>query len=210
MRISTSPPKAPLTLLSQWATWIALSSLGIALGFLISWAVDPALSSRGVAPEVFRLASFVLLPGFTLGAVQWLFLRSLDGFALWAPLTAATFPFIAWGLLGAGFAAGEPGPPLEQIAGLAMGAAIFCTPTAFAQWLLLRQRFHRAALWILASDVGWFLAFCFLVYGPIAAYPPTDLGVPLVAGSVVAIQSAVTGFILLSLTPKVPQPPMGT
>jgi len=211
-------PRTPSKAAAQLLAWVILSAVGLSVGAVLLMVSNKIILAYEDATPIPKAGLYILeasrlltfgLPGLTLAVSQWVFLRPLKGLRLWILATAVTFPLVAIAILGASFAAAEPGPPFQQAIGLAVGTAIYCTPMAVVQWLLLRAHFQNAALWLPGSYFGWLFALGFLVYGATAVVSPSAHSFPTLAAALAAIQGAVTGVVLLSLKPKRSAPSPG-
>jgi hypothetical protein len=174
-----------------------VSTLGLALGL-----VGVALLGISLSILVF------VVPGITMGAAQWLFLRSLPGSRTWILGTSLGLPFLALGVaavvipyvLSTGPVFG--GPPMPATLALdprsSLVPAIFSIPLGLTQHAFLRRNFKRAGWWIPGTFVGWFVA-TLLLYPDYLNSTGTAWPIFLLA---LSIPPAITGTILLSLSPK--------
>jgi hypothetical protein len=177
--------------------WVVLSALSIPIAWNIAWAimsqivkvVGDTIKLRGQThiTEDF-LGFYVLLPvlGLVTGSLQYLLLRRyLPRMGWWIAAT-----FLGWLLvtvtLGffAFFALFSTTPPSPAL-GFVFASVFIGSSTALFQWLLLRQRVHRAALWILTSALGWGMALL-LTDGAISSQQEvlSVVLVPPIAGSI--------------------------
>jgi hypothetical protein len=210
--------RTPTNAGAQLLEWVTLSTVGLSLGAILLMVSNRIILAYEDATPIPKAAMYMLemtraftfvLPGLSLAISQWLFLRPLKRLHLWILATTVTFPLVLPAILGAAFAAEEPGPPFQQSVGLLSGTAIFCTPMAVAQWLLLRTHFQSAALWLPGSYFGWLLALGFLVYGGTAVIPNSAYGLPVLAAALAALQGVATGLVLLSFKLKPAAPLTG-
>ncbi len=153
----------------QWffyPSWVVLSVISIPISWGIGWTimsqivkvVGGTIQVGGVRhiTEDF-LFGYILIPllGLTTGLLQYFLLRyylprmkgwiatTLLGWLLFAAVLLVLPAFIPF-----------PTNVSPAFAGVLLGGVI-----GLFQWLVLRQRVHRAALWILISALSWALAF---------------------------------------------------
>jgi hypothetical protein len=223
MRTSYSPPDTSRDAAAQWALWVALSAIGLAIGSALylptAALILPILGdTEQVLPSfttiIGRIILFGLLQSIPYGIAQWLFLRSLRGLGLWTLATVVTYPLIALAVIGVSFGVGnvmdsmrtEPPQALAQLTFAACAPSYFYVPIGVAQWLLLRRHFERAASWIPASYAGWLLAILMLyvvTYFAVRANPDFWFGAAPMGALLGGVQATVTGVLLLSLRPRV-------
>ena len=138
-----------------WLAWVLASMVGYVLGALIAMSVPYALLPVfGVTEEfgIVHLVTFGTLLGAIGGCVQWAVLRGKVAVSgRWVLASALGFA-IAGGTLGA-IGIHEN----YAMAGI-LFAALFGIAGGIMQWLVLRQQFVRAGLWILASIFGSLVA----------------------------------------------------
>ncbi|MGY1633499.1 cation-translocating P-type ATPase [Geodermatophilus sp. SYSU D01186] len=155
------PAAAGLDRRGLWRRWVAATSLGEALGFLV-----PTLAVLSGADDPGDPVAFavLLLAGAGEGAVLgWsqatVLARVLPGFrrrdwTLWTALAAS----VAWavGLTPAalGGAASE-WPVAVQVAGGLAGGAVLLTSLGLAQWSVLRRHVPRSGRWVGWTAAGW-------------------------------------------------------
>lgn len=149
--------------------WVVSSAISIPIAWFFSWTVVSQIArvvggtiqvaGRTRITQDFVLV-YVLLPvlGLSIGALQYLLLRRLFPRIEWwiaATVLGWALPLLLVRLLAEpSFPALNVGPVLAEALGLAFaGAAV-----GLFQWLVLRRRIPRAALWILACILGWGLA----------------------------------------------------
>jgi hypothetical protein len=141
-----------------WLAWVLASIVGYVLGALIAMSVPYALLPVfGVTEEfgIVHLVTFGTLLGAIGGCVQWAVLRGKIAVSgRWVLASALGFA-IAGGTLGA-IGIGETNENYVM-AGI-LFAALFGIAGGIMQWLVLRQQFVRAGLWILASVFGSLVA----------------------------------------------------
>ncbi|QLY34659.1 hypothetical protein H0264_24980 [Nocardia huaxiensis] len=194
----------------MWRRWFRRVTLGELLGF-----AAPALAgalAADAAPWVLAVALLAAgaIEGTVLGWFQAGVLRSvLPGFPVrnWTLVTAAAAVF-AWAIGVVPVLFGDrisEWPPLVQAPVIAVGATVLVFSIGTAQWLILRSRSHRAALWIWANVVGWItglLAFT-LVTTPLwqPGQPAVLVGLIGLLGGLLmaAVMAAVTGVFLLRI-----------
>jgi hypothetical protein len=145
---------------------------------------------------LFPLVPFAgVVPGFAVGALQWLVLRRVVPDAGYWILVTGCACGVAWLLtLVLGFYA--MGGALVIVAGAAGAAVIGC-----AQAALLRRWTSRARMWVLVSIAGWTAAGAVLLFGPrtvLGVSGPADRLVSWAAGF--STQSALGTALLSGLT----------
>ena len=130
--------------LRLWGQWILASFAAIALfEFLANTTVRIGVSYR----SYFFLIFLVLISGF-----QWLFvLRSLSFVKPWGWVIATTIGYI---LGGVGSIPATQSLSLGLI-GLIIGGIIWGGVLGSFQWLVLRHKFAKSGLWVLANIIGF-------------------------------------------------------
>ncbi|MBI5877113.1 MAG: hypothetical protein HZB53_05625 [Chloroflexi bacterium] len=146
-----------------YPAWVIVSAISLPIAWVIAWAIMAQVvkavgdtiqvGGQSHITEDFLFIYFILpVLGLVAGLLQYLLLRRyLPRMAWWVAATA-----LGWSLLSAlmgvvTFSAGVV-PPAVVI-------ALIGVATGVPQWLVLRRRVPRAALWILASVLGWGIAF---------------------------------------------------
>jgi len=137
--------------------WTLASTVGGFLGLLLGAAVSGALgvaeskASGGVGYNTVFEGGIVfgIVCGSVVGIAQWIVLRKRASRSAWWILASA----VGWAM---GLIACKA---LGEIIGTAVYGAVFGTVTGTTQWIVLRSRVHRSGWWILASAVGWIVAY---------------------------------------------------
>ncbi len=145
-----------------YPAWVVLSVMSIPIAWVIAGAIISQVekvlggtiqvAGQTHITEDF-LFGFVLLPvlGLLTGLVQFLLLRRyLPRMGWWIAATVLSWLLL---LVVLRLSALFPSTLSIALAGVVIGGSI-----GLPQWLVLRQRVHRAALWILASVLGWGVA----------------------------------------------------
>ena len=156
-------PQGTVSASSVLARWILVSVLGFGTG--IAGGVGFTLAAEklaGVNPDRFMAYATLFCLGLTVGFIQWrVVAQFLPRSVRWVPAT-----FIGYLLALVPFAIPRfpnlPGPELLDVALL---LALMGTAIGLAQWWVLRQHYRGAAVWVLASAVG-FLSFLWLDVNP--------------------------------------------
>ncbi len=165
-----------------WRLWFLWFMAG-AIGW--GWSMDAGLF--GVSPRFEILPSLpalgvpryinVVVGAILVGVLQWLVLRRyLRGSVRWIPASLGAAGVGALVMFGVG--------AMDADLGLLIGAGLFGTLLGVTQWLVLRGQVASAGWWVLASTVGWIVAF-----------PLGDLGGP--PGW--SVYGAITGTVLVWL-----------
>ena len=146
--------------------WVALSAISIPIAWSITWAIVSRIvqvvggriqvAGQSHITEDF-IGGYVLLPmlGLLIGVLQYLLLRRyLPRMVWWIPATFLgwALPLILLGLASVGWL---PALAIDPVWSGALGFALIGASIGVCQWLVLRRRIHRAALWVLASILGW-------------------------------------------------------
>ena len=179
--------------------WVVLSAISMPIALAIAWAImSQVVNAIGDTIQVQGqthitedfLFIFIVLPvlGLVAGLLQYVLLRRyLPRMAWW--IAAA---FLGWLLLSAVLG-------IATLFSVAVHPAVFILliggSAGLAQWLVLRRRVRRAALWILASVLGWGMPF--LPHGAIASQPGM-LSVVLLP----AIVASIAWWLLLGKLPR--------
>ena len=162
------------------------------LGNVLGWAFILAL--RSVLPGVRSVPGFfvaLLVVAIPFGLAQWLVLRR---FIPVSPLWVATIPiswflfyFIAYTIPESLWQRADD----EAISTLTFGYLVLGAVMGLLQWLILRRKLRRAALWILGSSLGVGLGFgVVLATGLISQYEYFSYTI------VVLVYSVATGSLL--------------
>jgi len=146
--------------------WVVLSTLGIPIAWLISWAVISQIervvggtievAGRMRITEDFLFGYlFVPLLGLLTGLLQYLLLRRyLPRIGWWIPATALGLP-LGIAVVYLGYAIWPIVLSANSTWSVALLFVSVGATTGLAQWLVLRQRVSRAGWWVLASVLGW-------------------------------------------------------
>jgi hypothetical protein len=136
-RLDSEPDQPPPRSQIDWGfffQWLLATTVGWAIG----WGLVGDISI-----------------GVVIGIGQWLVLRRFmfePGWWVWASS-------IGWGVGWAVIVVVEIIPADAGIAGSGVIGLIFGLLLGTAQWLVLRQHVYGAGWWVLASTVGWAIAF---------------------------------------------------
>ena len=164
--------------------WVVATIVGWAIGFFVCEALKAFVSTLFVDGLV--IGAFVgvaqgLVVRRRIAPMGWWVLASILGF-------------------GVGLAAGEAvGPGVPLIVGRALIGTIIGLAVGVAQWLVLRRQVARAEWWILASVVGWILAWIVIRSAEASENQPIVL-VYLLGGSGAAVAGIITGAALIWLS----------
>ena len=185
-----------------WRWWVITNAVGFGVGWLLGVSV---LLSRGESNETGWVPVLVMflgwgLIGASIGISQWTVLRQTLG-SWWVLATIIGWvvgAFVVPAIITAG------GGIVISMPIVLMGNAALA---GLLQWFTLRRYSQRAALWVLASLLGWGIGFgaVVLLAGRLNAIAQSsDLVVAFVGEAVVgAISGAITGLALIWLL----QPP---
>lgn len=147
-----------------YPAWVTLSSISIPIAWIIAWALISQVEKiAGGTIQVGGhtritedyLSSYIFLPvlGLLAGFLQYLLLRRLLPRMGW--WIAATTLGLLSGLVGVRLLSRTLHDTLDSIwLGMLMTTLIGGS-MGLAQWLVLHQRVHHAAWWILANVLGW-------------------------------------------------------
>lgn len=200
-----------------WIQWVLVSILGWGIGLIPAYTVDTILI-KTVSNDFRELISFYdfrdfigfIVIGFSLGVAQWLILRQY--FQQSASWILATCIGIATGwnsiLVDAAVEiASMSGLYWHHYANVTFYfilGIISGTLLGIAQWIVLRQKFQQAKLWIFANALGeglasalysmWFTGFRGAMTGGLLANLVVNKGIAM----------AITGFLLVYLLYSVP------
>jgi len=137
----------------QWSLlliWITLSASGVGIGILAASILAFGVFPNGSFIAVSIVGGFVA--GLIIGLAQWFLLRQLINEVGWWILATSV-----------GSAIGSPlGAITQAIAGnfltgmlsASLGSAMIGIIFGFLQWLILRKKFARASIWIVATAIG--------------------------------------------------------
>jgi hypothetical protein len=159
-----------------YPAWIVLSVISIPISWWIGWAIMSQIikvvggtiivgGQRHITEDF--LFSYILIPslGLITGLLQYLLLRYyLPRMKWWIAATLLGWLLFAGNLFLLRFFAFFPSALPPVFAGVLIGGVI-----GLCQWLVIRQRVHRAGLWILISTLGWGMALLF-TDGAISSY----------------------------------------
>jgi len=174
-------------LIAWFIGWTLASTVGGFLGLLLGLAVIEALGMiESTASDTAGFSTvfeggivFGMVCGSVVGIAQWIVLRKRVPRSAWWILATA----VGWaiGLMTC--------RALGEIMGTAVYGAVLGAVIGTAQWFFLRTHVYRAGWWILASTVGWIVAY--------AAYQAAStrfetLYVPVFS----IISGAITGLVL--------------
>ena len=136
--------------------WALATLVGIVVAFFVFFVAMAALGeSIGIIPM--PVASLIMTGcfGFVIGLAQWSILRShVPQPAIWIGITLLGFLISSPALLSW---SGGFGPYITSRASLGMAAALGSS-LGITQWLVLRNKVARAALWIGISLISWIVA----------------------------------------------------
>lgn len=178
------PSKSSASVISSvrpWLLWVGASLLGAGLAGGITYLLifHPAVIDED------RWAAFVFVPAFGIltGLAQAAVLSRWGRHAFW--WVAVTL--IGWLLAYVSIVALGSLLPPARLGSTATTLIILGASTGIIQWMMMRQHFPSASLWILASVLGW--ALLALIVGK-AFTQPADLAL------VGAVPSSATGTLL--------------
>ncbi|MBT3314960.1 MAG: hypothetical protein HN390_10125 [Anaerolineae bacterium] len=142
---SSYSEKEPIKKLSVWIKWTIVATVCVPLSLMLlelGWdLVHRKLSAEFVVGILGSIAlcylQAIILKKYVNWAWQWT-LFSLIGIALWTILFGLIY-FV------------NPNLYMNN----AMGGALIGGILGLMQWLVLRKRIKRAALWIISSTIGW-------------------------------------------------------
>lgn len=142
-----------------WLWWVLACIVGQQLWWVLDWIVGQAVGG-GVSGLAWPLAAFA----FSVGIPQWFVLRRYVSRAGWWVLAI----FVGFGVgagvnlvVGPAVAATEDWTVALSVGVVAMALrwAIHGSSVGIAQWFVLRHYVSRAGWWVLASIVGFSVAF---------------------------------------------------
>ncbi len=154
---------------SFYLEWVLLTAISIPVAWAIAWfiisritqAVGGTIQVGGVShiTEDF-IGGFVFLPvlGLLIGVVQYLLLRGyLPRMSSWVPATVLGWmlPLVLLYLSSTGL---FPDLAFDPVWSGAIAFTIIGASIGLCQWSVLRERISRAALWPVASVLGWSVA----------------------------------------------------
>lgn len=181
--------------------WILLSMAGVGVAYLVVSLVN--LPENVTSYYVFITVMWFLM-GAVIGIFQWLVLRRwLKNSVLWIIVVGMGYviaayvsvPIILWDMyynLNLPYELGRPFQLDEVIFG-----AVFGTIMGSAQWIILRNYFHRAGWWIAGSLAGWTLG---RLVGELIPFDWSWSGTGILYETVVNfIVAVVTGFVLVRI-----------
>jgi hypothetical protein len=182
-----------------WVQWVLANTCGAAVGGLVGFMVISVSAIVGrVGPGTAGWPAGLAVCWAVVAAMQGLVLRRHISLAGWWVLASSLGWTMVWV---AGFAVtlavGEHkfwmmwGPLLNPVVAAAHGAV-----GGAMQWLVLRRQISRAGWWVLASTVGWLVAF---VVGAAVggALVPDDW--PMLFPALVVLSAPTTGIVLVWL-----------
>ncbi|HYN68837.1 MAG TPA: hypothetical protein VEX41_01345 [Candidatus Eisenbacteria bacterium] len=167
--------------LALW--WVVATTAGWLVGFAVCEAFSAFLRS---------LSGDGAIIGTGVGIAQWLVLRRQFSGARWWIL-ASVIGFGIGKVLGDQLAAAVGGP-----VGIALGGATIGVAAGLLQWIVLRREVAAPGWWVLASTIGWAVAW--MIIGTIedgAAGPSGSAYLIGVAGA--ALAGVITGATLVWL-----------
>lgn len=181
--------------------WILLSMAGVGVAYLVVSLVN--LPENVTSYYVFITVMWFLM-GAVIGIFQWLVLRRwLKNSVLWIIVVGMGYviaahvsvPIILWDMyynLNLPYELGRPFQLDEVIFG-----AVFGTIMGSAQWIILRNYFHRAGWWIAGSLAAWTLG---RLVGELIPFDWSWSGTGILYETVVNfIVAVVTGFVLVRI-----------
>jgi hypothetical protein len=185
-----------------WAQWVVVSILGWGAGLIPAYILDSVLIKtvssdfRDLIP-FYHFRDFIafIVVGFSLGVAQWLVLRKyFPQLAQWVLATCAGIA-LGWNSTFVGAAveiASMSGLYSHHYANVTFHfilGIISGTILGVAQWIVLRQKFQQAKLWIIANAIGeglasalysmWFTGFRGAMTGGLIAYLIVNKGIAL-------------------------------
>jgi hypothetical protein len=203
------------------AWWLLTTSFGwILVAVPITFLITPT-SGRFVGEEgiVFIFAYLYVVPSLGImvaSFLQWLLLRIyIRQSILWAILSVIGWivgvTVVATLLSGIGRVVANLLPafgqtPLDFLM-VPIGGSLVC---GILQWILIRKKIARSALWILASIVAWFLANMALTIplrrlipqGPSEGVAPPSMAYLFMISVIPAVITGITMTLLLSRNPQ--------
>ena len=146
-----------------YPAWVIVSAIIIPIAWMIGWAIMSQVvhavgdtikvgGQTHITEDFLFIYIFLPILGLLAGVLQYLLLRRyLPRMAWWIAATALGWSLLSvvYGIATAFSAAVSP----------AVFIALIGVSIGLPQWLVLRQRVPRAALWILAGVVGWGMAY---------------------------------------------------
>ncbi len=191
-----------------WIQWVLVSILGWGIGLIPAYIVDTILI-KNFGYHFRDFMAFVVI-GFSLGVTQWLVLRQYFPRSIqWILATSAGIA-VGWNAIFV-----DAAFEIASMNGLSTRHAsnvtfhfilgiISGTILGIAQWIVLRQKFQQAKLWIFANAIGeglasalyrmWFTGFRGSLEGGLLAHLVIYKGIAM----------AITGFLLVYLLYSVP------
>jgi len=136
--------------------WVSASTLGMLVGFVLTYAIVIAASAIFEGVNEDRLLSNVMvvaLVALTYTAAQWWVLRrEIEGSAIWFLASIAGW---VGAIALAAFLGGQGLIVTATFAGRVFLGIQVGLIVGIAQWLPLRRNFRWASYWILGSVIGW-------------------------------------------------------
>ena len=151
--------RAPHLFWRTWLSWVAASTAGIVLGFVLLYGL--IFAAKAVAPDVNedRLLGWALLPvlGTTLGAAQWILLRRrLRHAGWWIPATTGGWIVVmAAGALVMRLLDVAPGNESAVAVTALLSTLVAGISLGILQLPILYRYIRWPPLWIVASAIGW-------------------------------------------------------
>ena len=170
--------------------WVLATTIGYGAGLLAGWCVTLVAERAGANSDRFLAVAMLICLGVTVGVAQsWVMAPYVGSTRHWVAATFAGYllALIVFALVG--FILSSVGLVDDAALLILAGAAI-----GLAQWWVLRRPFRSAAIWVVASAVG-FTSFVWLV-----AHPTGSVGALVLMGAILGGVGAIaTGAALVWL-----------
>ena len=184
--------------LVSWAWWVLASTVGAAVGLILSYAwLRVAVVAFGANEDRIAMNVFVPLMAICIGIAQWLVMRRHTRRAGWwlvasiaGWIVGAAAIIVTSSVVSSVVPMGILNEIVTGTAGTVVALALLGAVIGITQWLYLRRHFTRAGWWVLASLAGWALL------GVLAGRSFSDLAEMTGVGTVPALT---TGCVLVWL-----------